>query len=178
MSDTCAMLDTTPPSKAAVQAWNMRPRDKRLEIGPQFRFTHRTQLQRMHDDLSNQIHNEFVDYECVAPTLAEEVKNFVHSGKYQFVNEPQFQCSAHQSTSHRSKLSNTLLFKPRELLGTMHQKTHFKAGETVKTRLPAGSLKIRKDEYSNKFQEIARNVEYLKQSQRQQQEMIPQELLD
>ena len=57
----------------------------------------------------------------------------------------------------------------------MHQKTHFKAGETVKTKLPAGSLSIRKDEYSNKFQEIARNVEYLK---RQKQEMIPQELLD
>jgi len=51
-------------------------------------------------------------------------------------------------------------------LGTMHQKTHFKAGETVKTRLPAGSLKIRKDEYANRLQEMARNVEYLRQNQR------------
>lgn len=28
MSDMCAMLDTTPPNKAEIHAWNMRPRDK------------------------------------------------------------------------------------------------------------------------------------------------------
>jgi hypothetical protein len=37
-------LDTDPPAMEEVKAWNMRPRDKNQEIGPQFRFDNRTQL--------------------------------------------------------------------------------------------------------------------------------------
>ena len=40
--DTC-------PAKPELQAWDMRPRNKKKEIGPQFRFNTRMQLQRMHD---------------------------------------------------------------------------------------------------------------------------------
>lgn len=35
-------LDTDPPLLSEVQAWNMRPRDKNSEIGPEFRFDSRT----------------------------------------------------------------------------------------------------------------------------------------
>lgn len=36
------LLDTTPPSKNANKAWDMRPRNKENEIGPEFRFDNRT----------------------------------------------------------------------------------------------------------------------------------------
>ena len=46
------MLDTQPPEKVEHQAWNMRPRSKEREIGPEFRFKgNKTQIER----LSNQI---------------------------------------------------------------------------------------------------------------------------
>ena len=36
-----AFLDPTPPSQIEHKAWNMRPRTKEREIGPQFRYNHR-----------------------------------------------------------------------------------------------------------------------------------------
>lgn len=32
------MLDSKPPEKIELKAWNMRPRSKDKEIGPEFRF--------------------------------------------------------------------------------------------------------------------------------------------
>ena len=38
------VIDPTPPAKIEREAWNMRPREKKKEIGPQFRFNYRVQL--------------------------------------------------------------------------------------------------------------------------------------
>lgn len=35
------VIDPTPPAKIEREAWNMRPRAKDKEIGPQFRFNYR-----------------------------------------------------------------------------------------------------------------------------------------
>lgn len=42
MRGEAELLDTDPPALEKVKAWNMRPREKHQEIGPQFRFDNRT----------------------------------------------------------------------------------------------------------------------------------------
>lgn len=77
------------PTVPMNKAWDMRPRDKKNEVGPQFRFKHRSQLQRLHETLKNQIHNEFADYQNATPMLDEKIRRFVHTGQYQYVNDDQ-----------------------------------------------------------------------------------------
>ena len=36
------MLDNTPPGKSEVKAWNLRPRTKERELGPDVRFKPKT----------------------------------------------------------------------------------------------------------------------------------------
>ena len=74
------MLDVCPAVPPNL-AWNMRPREKDKEIGPQFRFKYRTQLQRMHDSFQNNVAYEFVDYDKVTPVISDQVQRFVKTGK-------------------------------------------------------------------------------------------------
>lgn len=67
--------------------------------------------------------------------LSDEIKKFVHTGKYKFANQEDHQKSTQSRTERQSLLGNTLLFKPREFIGSLHQKTHFKAGETIQVNV-------------------------------------------
>lgn len=53
---------------------------------------------------------------------------------------------------------STLLFNPTQLIGNLHKKTHFKAGETIKNNIN-GSLKVDDEEYYHlKFMDIRQNI--------------------
>ena len=83
------------------------------------------------------------------------MRAFVQTGQYSYVNNSQFQQSVLNSTTRQSRLGNTLFFKPRHMMGSLHAKTHFKAGDTVKHQPPGpGSLKVGKEEQANKWQAI------------------------
>lgn len=114
----------------------------------------------MHDSHYNRIGYEFVDYETTTPIINDQVSKFVKTGKCEFVNEEEFKKSISTGQERVSKLGNTLLFRPRDFMGGLHKRTHFKAGETVQHATKQGqSLFVRPDEHYSRFQEISRNVE-------------------
>ena len=53
-----SVIDTT-VGLNYVKAWNMRPRDKKKEIGPRFRFNHKIQMERLHYDLHKDVKKQF-----------------------------------------------------------------------------------------------------------------------
>lgn len=53
-NDVC---DPVPLDKIRSKFWNLRPRDRSLEVGPDFRFQNRLQNERVLDTLTKQISN-------------------------------------------------------------------------------------------------------------------------
>jgi len=47
------MLDLSPPGKIEKFAWQMRPRSKEREIGPELRFNPKLQIERVYDSINN-----------------------------------------------------------------------------------------------------------------------------
>ena len=78
--DQAIMVDTTPVLPERIN-WNMRPRNKSKEIGPEFRFSHRVQLQRVSDGLHNTTRNVFKHNDISTPQFREEMKAFLLTGK-------------------------------------------------------------------------------------------------
>lgn len=64
--DQSVILDPTPSLPERV-TWNMRPRNKNLELGPEFKFTHRLQMQRVSDRLNSETWNSFKQSEITTP---------------------------------------------------------------------------------------------------------------
>ena len=61
--------------------------------------------------------------------------------------------------NRKSKLQQNTFFNPKQFIGSLHQKSHFKASETIKnTQKYGGSLKIGQDDIHNRYQEIANNL--------------------
>lgn len=85
----------------------------------------------MHESFQNNVQHEFVDYETTTPVINEQIHRFIKTGKNDFVTEEDQQNSAINGSERTSKLGNTLLYKPRDFMGSLHRRTHFKAGETI-----------------------------------------------
>lgn len=93
-----------------------------------------------------------VDYETTTPMIDENIQRFVKTGKAEFVADEEFLKSMSGGSERVSRLGNTLLFKPREYMGVLHKKTHFKAGETIQHATKNGqALFIRPDEHYSRF---------------------------
>lgn len=58
MKENAEVLDPT-PAMPQVKAWSMRPRDKANEIGPNFKFGPKMQIQRLSDNIMAQTSNLF-----------------------------------------------------------------------------------------------------------------------
>jgi len=63
-----------------VKAWNLRPRSKDLEIGPNVRFKPKVQMERIYDQLTSQISPVFTDKALNKNAVHEQIKGFVKSG--------------------------------------------------------------------------------------------------
>ena len=81
------------------------------------------------------------------------MKKFVKTGRPDFIiPDDEFIKSVSNGSERLSKLGNTLLFRPRDFMGNLHQKTHFKAGETIQHATKQGqALFIRPDEHYSRF---------------------------
>jgi hypothetical protein len=96
--------DSVPmPSKNKFEK-SLRPRDESLEVGPQFRFTAKTGVERVYDQLSKRIASAFQTKELIGTKL----KGTFRDSK-----------RANQTTS------------PKQLLPCLHNKTHFKAATSI-----------------------------------------------
>ena len=58
-----SFIDNLPPQKSQIKAWNMRPRIKEKEIGPNFRFAQKNQMERIYDTVVNRKSSLFRDEE-------------------------------------------------------------------------------------------------------------------
>lgn len=91
------------PSKNKFER-SLRPRDESLEIGPQFRFTAKSGVERVYDQLSRRIASAFRTKDLVGA----KIKGSFRDSK-----------RANQTTS------------PKQLLPSLHNKTHFKAATSI-----------------------------------------------
>lgn len=83
---------------------SLRPRDEKLEIGPQFRYTAKTGVERVYDQLCSRITSAFQEKDLVGRDLKSTIRNSRR---------------LNQTTS------------PKQLLPSIHNKTHFKAATSV-----------------------------------------------
>ena len=96
--------DSVPsPDKSYFQK-SLRQRQEKLEIGPQFRFTAKFGVERVLDQLSKRITTAFETRELADINTKDSFKNYLKLG---------------QSIS------------PKQLLPSIHHKTHFKAATSV-----------------------------------------------
>lgn len=163
MRSEAEYLDTDPPVLERVRAWNMRPRNKPQEIGPQFRFDNRTQLQRVKQSLCTQITNEFSLNECTSPMIEKKIKKFIQSGDYGHIQKT----SKSKQKSDKillfpndkddERMQKPLLFNPKQMLGGLHKKTHFKASETIRNGV-GGSLRTNNYEITSQFHDIQKKM--------------------
>ena len=63
-----------------VRAWNLRPRSKDQEIGPEVRFKSKLQMERIYDHLTSSISPYFTDHAMTKPEVQEQMKTFNKSG--------------------------------------------------------------------------------------------------
>jgi hypothetical protein len=82
----------------------LRPREEKLEIGPQFRFTAKTGVERVYDQLCHRLTSEFQEKDIVGRGLKSTIRN-------------------------QRRLNQTV--SPKDLLPSIHHKTHFKAATSV-----------------------------------------------
>ena len=126
------MVDTT-VGLNYVKAWNMRPRDKKKEIGPRFRFNHKIQMERLHHDLQHEVKQQFERNQLASGDTVAQMQKIVRDGEAALVNKEAFMKAIYPSSVRDSKLGNLVFHQPKDLMPTIHQKTLFKAAMTVKT---------------------------------------------
>jgi hypothetical protein len=96
--------DSVPSPQKQRYERSLRPRVENKEIGPQFRFTAKSGVERVYDQLSKRITSEFREKDMIDRSLKSTIRN------------------------HR-KLNQTT--SPKQLLPSIHNKTHFKAATSV-----------------------------------------------
>ena len=100
-----------------------------MEVGPQFRFTAKTGVERVYDELSSRITTAFQEKELIDKNLKTTIRNFRRMN---------------QTTS------------PKKLLPNIHHKTHFKAATSIylKSKLE-GSLQDRTNFLSRALRDVS-----------------------
>jgi hypothetical protein len=83
---------------------SLRPREEKLEVGPQFRFTAKTGVERVYDQLCHRLTTEFQEKDIISRGLKSTARN-------------------------QRRLNQTV--SPKDLLPSIHHKTHFKAATSI-----------------------------------------------
>lgn len=96
--------DSVPSPQKQRYERSLRPRDEKLEIGPQFHFTAKTGVERVYDQLCSRITSAFQEKDIASRDLKSTIRNSRR---------------LNQTTS------------PKELLPSIHNKTHFKAATSI-----------------------------------------------
>jgi len=73
-------LDTQPLNINETKAWNLRPRSKDLEIGPDVRHRPRVQMERIYDRLNSKISPVFTVKNLTEGHVHGQIKEYVRSG--------------------------------------------------------------------------------------------------
>lgn len=100
--------------KSEVKAWDLRQRVREEEVGPQFRFQSRLQIERLQDTCSKDTSMNFEAVELTNASLKAHLKNYYKSG------ETQKQASYQPPNNRLSHLGNNVHFSPKALLSTLH----------------------------------------------------------
>ncbi|CDW72407.1 UNKNOWN [Stylonychia lemnae] len=150
------MLDLNPPGKIEKFAWQMRPRSKDKEIGPELRFNPRLQMERIYDSINNRKSPIFEEVNLTDHQLHQQVREFVKSGN---VRHQSFNASNGQQQFRDSKLGfNNFFGNPQHIMNQLHKKSHFK-GVTSLLMGQEGSLEVKPSQLRDVFQSIAQNLE-------------------
>ena len=75
-----ADIKDTSPCKPEHIAFNLRVRDKKREVGPQFRLGARVQVERLNDRLKCQTSQQFTSNEMMSPQFQKSIKGLIHEG--------------------------------------------------------------------------------------------------
>lgn len=153
----------TIPSKPEHQNWQLKPREKHREIGPQFRHDDQLQVQRLMKHLSSNT-SQFTIGEVNGRAPRRDMKSFnsratmdsfLRSGEYKhrlnvdpehFDDPDEYQDALKRDT----KLQQTnYLIPPDKMLQSLHTKTHFKASQGIAQDVL--SLKITSRMYNEEF---------------------------
>eukprot|EP00347_Sterkiella_histriomuscorum_P021157 403335031 len=148
-------LDNKPPEKIEKYAWNMRPRSKEREIGPEIKHNHKLQIERIYDQLNKRKSPIFQDINLTDHQLHHQARAFVKSGsikRHQSFN-------AHSGNMTReSKLGfNNFFGNPTLLMSQLHNKSHFK-GATSLLIGKESSMNLKPNQMKEVFQSIASNL--------------------
>ena len=177
-----AIADPDPP-KPEWKAWDLRPRNKNREIGPSMRFNSHLQAERMMDNFTKNTMTYFMPREVTGDgfrkdTHERQVKSYIKNGQYEIPNytnasddeedtkraaltapiSPMQKGNMFKVVPRKSKLNKAnFLIEPSKVMKDLHRKTHFKAATSV----AAGDhtcVKIKGNEFSDQFKEMARNL--------------------
>lgn len=74
------MIDNTPPGKIEVKAWNLRPRSKEMEIGPDMKYKSKLQIERIYDELIMRKSPVFEDKLLTDHKVHTQVRKYLESG--------------------------------------------------------------------------------------------------
>lgn len=83
-------LDTNPPHDPEHKNWSLRQRDRKKEIGPEFRFSTNLQIERLIDSLNKDTNKYFDNNEVLFDNKTqfnneEALKDFKKTRQYDFI---------------------------------------------------------------------------------------------
>ena len=171
------------PTDPEWMVWQMRPREKKKEIGPSMRFNSHFQAERLMDNLKNRTQTFFTRNQVAGDPqnndLEKKIRDYNKTGKFAPVSKnhedsmialanttmptsPKIATtsnSPHVKEYRKSSLQRSNYFlEPRDMMNTLHTKTHFKAAISVSKGDPC-CLKVGSNEFGDQFAEIARNID-------------------
>ncbi len=131
------IFDTQPLNITEVRAWNLRPRSKDLELGPDVRHNAKIQMERIYDHITAKISPYFTDKALTKEEVHNQIKSFSKTGKRQhqgFYSTGGFSSTAFsfkpgsEGVAIRdSRLGNNLcVLQPQTVMYDLHKKSHFK----------------------------------------------------
>lgn len=160
------MIDNVPHEKPEHHTWVMRPRCRTQEIGPEFRFNGRLQVQRVMDSLTKETCKYFDKREiCNGPRgfkNDDAVKTFVKTGEWDYVpglrgDDYESDTDLHEDLKRDHKLNQTnYVVPPKKIMASLHRKTHFRGATAV--GLSVNNMKINTKLFNEDFIEIANNL--------------------
>lgn len=136
-------LDTNPPANPEHKNWSMRPRDRRKELGPEFRFSSNLQIERVLDSLNKETTKYFDNKEIMYDTRTKfdndaAMMEFKKTRQYNFtpgLRAADYDSKHDLSTALQRKnkiAQTTFVIPPRKMMSSLHRKTYFNAAQSIK----------------------------------------------
>ena len=161
-----AFYDNKPTMKPEHENWVMRPREKKKEIGPEFRFNSNLQVERIMDDLTSVCGKYFDQKEICSDNTGfrndEALAAYKKTRHHAFV--PGIKPADYDSDSEmqnalkrENKLQQTTyIIPPRKIMSTMHRRTYFQGANSIKMNV--NTMKVATKLFNEDFIEVANNI--------------------